>query len=158
MAFQFLLNLFIAFTWMFLQNSWTVVTAFMGYLLGLLIIFTFRRFFAQPFYLKNIFAVVKLLLIFIKELFLSNLAVVKIVLHPKQNMQPGIFALPVEVEKDWEITVLANLITLTPGTLVLDISDDNKYLFVHAIDLPDVTEAIHGIKHSFERVIMEVSR
>jgi multicomponent Na+:H+ antiporter subunit E len=158
MALQFLLNLLIAFIWMFLQNSGEFLTFFIGYLIGLFILFGFRRFFPQRFYIKSFIAIINLLLLFLKELVLSNLAVIKIVLKPKLEMQPGIFALPIEVKKDWEITVLANLITLTPGTLVVDVAEDNSVLFVHAVDLPDVTDAIRGIKDSFERAILEVSR
>lgn len=158
MAFQFLLNLLLAFTWMFLTNSWTFTSYFIGYVIGMILLFGMRRFFSHRFYMKNIVAIIKLLVIFIKELALSNLSVLKMVLSPKMNIQPGIFALKTELKKDWEITVLANLITLTPGTLVLEISEDNKILYVHALHLPDVTEAIFSIKNSFEKAIMEVSR
>jgi len=158
MAFQILLNVILAFTWMFLQVSYDPVTFIVGFLLGLLIIYLLRRFFTGRFYLWRVLAVVNLILLFIKELVLSNIAVVKTVIKPKLDMQPGIFALPTDLEKDWEITLLANLITLTPGTLVVDVSDDQKILYVHAMDVPDVQESITSIKQSFERAIMEVSR
>ncbi|TXK89118.1 Na+/H+ antiporter subunit E, partial [Parageobacillus sp. SY1] len=69
-----------------------------------------------------------------------------------------IFALPLEVKKDWEITVLSNLITLTPGTLVVDVSEDGNTLYVHALDAPNVEETIKQIKESFEKTILEVSK
>jgi multicomponent Na+:H+ antiporter subunit E len=121
-------------------------------------LFVFRRFFSSRFYLKPVVAIIHLLLVFIKELVLSNIAILKIVLKPKLDMKPGIFALPIEVTKEWEILVLSHMITLTPGTLVIKVSDDNKVLYVHAMDTPDVEESIHGIKNSFERLIKEVSR
>ncbi len=73
-------------------------------------------------------------------------------------MRPGIFAYPTVLKKDWEITVLSNLITLTPGTLVVDVSPDNKILYIHAIDIEDAEETIDSIRNSFEKAIMEVSR
>lgn len=158
MAFQILLNFFLAFVWMFLKSSYTPAAFFVGYFFGLLIIYAFRRFFDSRFYLLRVNAVVKLFLIFIKELFLANWSVLKLVLQPKLNIKPGIFALPTELEKDWEITVLANLITLTPGTLVVDVSPDNKTLYIHAMDIDDINEAVDSIKNSFEKAIMEVSR
>ncbi|CAM3777169.1 Na+/H+ antiporter subunit E [Mesobacillus zeae] len=158
MAFQILLNVFLAFIWMFLKTSYTPATFFIGYFFGLLIIFTFRRFFSTNFYLNKVLAVIKLFLIFNKELFLSNIAVLKVILRPKLNIKPGIFALPTELTEDWEITILANLITLTPGTLVVDVSPDNKILYVHAMNIDDTQEAIDSIKNSFEKAIMEVSR
>ena len=73
-------------------------------------------------------------------------------------MQPMIFAMPTEFEKDWEITLLSSLITLTPGTVVVHVSDDQRTLYIHAIDVDDVDEAIDSIKNTFEKAIMEVSR
>ncbi|WP_338750905.1 Na+/H+ antiporter subunit E [Bacillus sp. FJAT-52991] len=158
MAFQILLNFFLAFLWMFLQVSFSSSTFIIGYLIGLILIYGMRRFFKTEFYMRRVWAVLYLTLLFFKELILANIDVLKVILKPKLDIQPGIFALPTELKSDWEITLLANLITLTPGTLVIDISDDNKVLYVHAIDLPDVQDAIDGIKNSFEKAIMEVSR
>lgn len=158
MAFQILLNFILAFVWMFLKTSYSPASFFVGYFFGLLIIYIFRRFFTSRFYLLRVVAVVNLVYIFIKELFLSNIAVLKAVLRPKLNIKPGIFAFPTELKADWEITMLANLITLTPGTLVVDVSPDNKILYVHAMDISDADEAIQSIKNTFEQAIMEVSR
>jgi multicomponent Na+:H+ antiporter subunit E len=158
MAFQILLNFFLAFVWMFLSVSFTAQSFLIGFILGLLVIFAFRRFFTSRFYLLRVGAVVSLLFLFIKELILANISVLKVVLKPKLDFQPGIFALPTELKTDWEITLLANLITLTPGTLVVDVSFDNKVLYIHAIDIADVDESINEIKNSFEKAIMEVSR
>lgn len=158
MAFQILLNMLLAFTWMFLTVTYEPIAFLKGYLFGLLIIFVFRRFFQSRFYLYRVYAVIRLIVIFIKELVLSNIAVVKSVLKPKLDMQPGIFAFPTVLEKDWEITTLANLITLTPGTLVIDISEDKKTLYVHAMDIEDAKEAVESIQNSFEKAIQEVSR
>ncbi|WP_449537409.1 Na+/H+ antiporter subunit E [Ferdinandcohnia sp. Marseille-Q9671] len=158
MALQLVLNLFIAVTWMFISNAYDFGAFFGGYLIGLFLIFILRRYFPQRFYLNNVWAVIKLILIFFRELILSNYAIMKVVVKPRLDIKPGIFALPTELEKDWEIMVLANLITLTPGTLVVDISDDRKLLYIHAMDLPDADEAIDSIKNTFEKAIMEVSR
>ncbi|MEG9298805.1 Na+/H+ antiporter subunit E [Mangrovibacillus sp. Mu-81] len=158
MAFQILLNFFLAFVWMFLSVSFTAQTFLIGYILGLIVIFAFRRFFSTRFYLNRVTAVIKLLIMFIKELIMANISVLKVVIRPKLDFKPGIFALPTELKTDWEITLLANLITLTPGTLVVDVSYDNKILYIHAIDIADADEAIDEIKNSFEKAIMEVSR
>ncbi|PLR92646.1 Na+/H+ antiporter subunit E [Bacillus sp. T33-2] len=158
MAFQILLNFILAFIWMFLQGSYDPAAFFVGYLLGLLIIYTFRRFFKSRFYVHRVTAVLNLLYIFMRELVLSNIAVLKLILKPQLDIKPGIFALPTDLTEDWEITILANLITLTPGTLVVDVSADNKILYVHAMDIDDAEQSIKSIKDSFEVAIMEVSR
>jgi multicomponent Na+:H+ antiporter subunit E len=158
MAFQILLNFILAFVWMFLKTSYSPASFFVGYFFGLLIIYIFRRFFTSRFYLLRVVAVLNLIYIFTLELILSNIAVLKAVLRPKLNIKPGIFAFPTELKEDWEITMLANLITLTPGTLVVDVSPDNRILYVHAMDISDADESIQSIKNTFEKAIMEVSR
>lgn len=158
MSFQILLNILLAFTWMFLKNEYSGNTFIIGYILGLLILIVFRHFFNERFYLLRVYAVMKLVLLFFRELLLSNIAVLKVILKPRLTITPGIFALETKLTKDWEITILANLITLTPGTLVVNVSADNKTLYIHAMDLADKQEAIDNIKNTFEKAIMEVSR
>lgn len=158
MAFQLLLNFFIALVWMFISNSFTASTFIIGFLIGLLLIIMTRRFFPGRLYIWRLWAAFKLALLFFKELTLSNISVLQVVLRPNMNIQPMIFALPTDLEHDWEITLLSSLITLTPGTIVLNVSDDQKTLYIHAIDVDDVKDAIDSIKNSFEKAIKEVSR
>lgn len=158
MAFQLLLNFFIAFVWMFMSTSLTASTFIIGYLIGLILIIMMRRFFKDRLYIWRLWATVKLTLLFFKELLLSNISVLRVVLRPKLDIQPMIFALPTDFKHDWEITLLSSLITLTPGTIVLNVSDDQRTLYIHAIDVDDVDEAIDSIKNSFEKAIKEVSR
>ncbi|MGN7375386.1 Na+/H+ antiporter subunit E [Bacillus halotolerans] len=158
MAFQILLNVFLAFCWMFLSNDASAAGFITGFILGMISLFFFRRFLAHPFYLWKTFSIIKLFLIFIRELYLANISVLKTVLSPKLDIKPGIFAFKTELTKDWEITLLSLLITLTPGTLVMDISDDRTILYIHAMDIEDAEKAIFDIRESFEKAIQEVSR
>ncbi len=158
MAFQILLNVFIAVTWMFMSSSFTLRTFVTGYVIGLFMILLMGRFFKQRLYIWRLWSALKLFLIFLRELTMSNIDMLKVVLSPKLDIQPIIFALPTELEKDWEITLLSMLITLTPGTVVLHVSEDQKTLYIHAIDSDDVDESVRSIKDSFERAILEVSR
>ncbi|MDV6378926.1 Na+/H+ antiporter subunit E [Sporosarcina sp. GW1-11] len=159
MAFQILLNFFIAVVWMFMTSSLTPSTFIIGYIIGLLMIIMTRRYFKHRLYVWRIWSAVKLTSIFLKELVMSNISVLLLVIKPDlSKMQPMIFALPTELEHDWEITLLSSLITLTPGTMVIHVSDDQRTLYIHAIDVDDVDEAIDSIKNTFEKAIMEVSR
>lgn len=158
MPFQILLNITLAFIWVLLNNAWTPFTFASGYVIGLVLLYVFRRFLPSEFYLRRVFAVFKLILLFFKELLLANLSVIKHVMRPKLDIRPGIFALPTELKTNFEITLLANLITLTPGTLTVDVSPDNDILYIHALDIPDVEQVIREIKESFEKQIMEVTR
>ncbi|WP_417899163.1 Na+/H+ antiporter subunit E [Bacillus haimaensis] len=158
MAFQILINILVAGTWMFLKNDWSFPSFFVGYFWGLLLILAMRRFIPGRFYFSRINAAGKLFFLFLRELLLANVQVIRDILRPKLDIKPGIFALPTDLKSDWEITLLSLLITLTPGTLVMDISDDNKILYIHAINMPDADQAISDIKNSFEKAIMEVTR
>ena len=157
MSYQIILNMILALTWMFLTTSATGPSFVIGYLLGAIILYLFRRFFDTPFYLRKVVSVVKLLLIFIRELLIANLDVFKAILRPKLELKPGIFSYETTLKKDWQITLLANMITLTPGTLVMEISPDNQTLYIHALNIGEIDEMTAGIRDSFERVIKEVS-
>jgi len=158
MAFQILLNVVLAFLWMFIKVSYDPISFIKGYIFGLLVIFVLRRYFHSRFYLFRLWSFVKLIFLFIKELVLSNISIVKIVLKPNLDMRPAIFAMETELTEDWQITLLSSLITLTPGTLVIDVSEDNKTLFIHAMNIGEIEDEINSIKNSFEKAILEVSR
>ncbi|MEK4301768.1 Na+/H+ antiporter subunit E [Oceanobacillus sp. FSL W8-0428] len=158
MPFQILINVLLAILWMFLQNEYTFVSFLFGYLIGILILFVIRRFLKFDFYLKKIWAIIKLIYLFMIELIKANIDVVKVVLKPKQDHQPGIVAVRTSLESDFEISMLAALITLTPGTISMDFSDDSKTIYVHSIDVPDKEAMIKDIQDSFEKAIMEVTK
>jgi multicomponent Na+:H+ antiporter subunit E len=158
MAFQIMLNFFIALLWMFLTISFNASTFIVGFLLGALMLWITKGFFPGRFYMNRVWAVIKLISLFLKELVMANIQVLFLIVQPKMPIKPAIFALPTVLEKDWEITLLSNLITLTPGTLVIDISPDSKTLYIHALHYDDADEAIDSIKNTFEKAIQEVSR
>lgn len=157
MAYQILLNVILALIWMFLTTKATPAAFIIGYLIGLIIMYIFRRFFSTRFYMHRAVAMVKLLLIFIRELFVANFDVFKIITRPKLELSPGIFSYETELTAEWQITLLANLITLTPGTLVIDISPDNKVLYIHSMNIGEIHEMKDAIKNSFEKAILEVT-
>ncbi|MGX8177385.1 Na+/H+ antiporter subunit E [Exiguobacterium artemiae] len=158
MPFQLLLNLLLAFLWMFLANSFSTSSFIIGYLLGLIAMFAMRRGFSSRFYLGPFIALIRLFIRFLYELVVANLQVLSIILKPRLDIKPGIFAYETELKHNWQITLLSLLITLTPGTLVVDISDDNKTLYIHALHMPEADDAVDSIRNSFEKAILEVSR
>src|SRR5690625_2732897 len=115
MAVQLLINLFIAFLWMLLQDDWTMFTLFSCYVVGLVILFGLRRFFPTSFYLRTILASRKLLLILNWEFVFASILVSKQVLQRDMAITPGIFALETSLEQEWEVVLLALMLTLTPG-------------------------------------------
>jgi multicomponent Na+:H+ antiporter subunit E len=73
---------------------------------------------------------------------------------------PGVVAIPLDARTDAEIALLANLITLTPGSVTLDISEDRRVLYVHAmyIDGGDVDAYRRSVKEGLERRVLELLR
>lgn len=158
MAFQMMINFLIAFLWMFLTVSFNASTFIVGFLLGALMLWITKGFFPGRFYMHRVLAVIYLIGLFFKELISANIQVLLLIIQPKMPIKPAIFALPIVLEKDWEITLLSSLITLTPGTLVIDVSEDSRTLYIHALNYGDADEAIDSIKNTFEKAIQEVSR
>ncbi|SDK05670.1 multisubunit sodium/proton antiporter, MrpE subunit [Paenibacillus sp. OK060] len=158
MAFQIVLNLIIAFVWMFLNNEWNGVGFLTGYLLGLLLIGSMRRFFPQRFYIVRVWAIIKLNALLFKELVRASIEVIRQIVKPKLDIRPGIFTYQTQLSSDWEVTLLCLLISLTPGSLPLEISGNQRKLFIHALDIKDEQKMSDDIKNTFEKAIMEVTR
>ena len=91
--------------------------------------------------------------LFARELVLSVNDVLKAVLRPSRVQRSGIVAVPLSLREDASIALLANLVTLTPGTTSLHVSDDKGVLYVHAMNLGDDTVA--QIQSGFERRVKE---
>ncbi|UVC10263.1 Na+/H+ antiporter subunit E [Rhizobium sp. TH2] len=101
------------------------------------------------------FRILKLFLVFLREFALSVFRVAWLVLSPRMRFTPCAFRFDLTLTGDFQITLLANLITLTPGTLTVDVTDDRTALIVHAIDCPDPDAARREIADGFERLIRE---
>ena len=97
-------------------------------------------------------------LFFLKELFVSSFRVAVDVLSFRSNFTPGVIAFPLRAERDIEIVLLANVISLTPGTLSLEVSADRKWLYIHAMYAADVEQVRNEIQNGLEKKLLEVTR
>lgn len=97
-----------------------------------------------------------LALLFCKELAKSVQDVVLNVLKPQRVTSSAIVAVPLDVQSELGIALLANMITLTPGTTSLHISDDKKCLYIHVMNYSE--NVVNDIKQGFERRILKVLR
>jgi multicomponent Na+:H+ antiporter subunit E len=107
---------------------------------------------------KRIFGFIIYLFKFIWELIKANVHVAYIVLHPKIPIKPGLVKIKTSLKKDTSLTILANSITLTPGTLTVDVNKSRGDLYVHWIDTKttDTNEASEHIGGRFEKSLKEV--
>jgi multicomponent Na+:H+ antiporter subunit E len=152
----FLTNILLAVAWGAMTGSFDVLNLTFGFVLAAFCLALIREQIGTDGYFGRGYRVIGLIWLFLKELVKSAVKVAITVLTPRLDLKPGIIAFPLTVQRDIEITLLANLITLTPGTLSIDVSDDRKTLYVHCIDVPDVDAAIADIRDGFERRIREV--
>jgi multicomponent Na+:H+ antiporter subunit E len=102
--------------------------------------------------------IIMFILFYLKEMVLSNIRVTYDVLTQKHQMKPGVVAIPIKAKSNFEITVLANLISMTPGTLSLDISNDKKVLYIHSMYIDNLNDLKHEISEGIEKRVLEVLR
>ncbi|MDW8098160.1 MAG: Na+/H+ antiporter subunit E [Anaerolineae bacterium] len=155
----FLLNLLLALAWVALTGRFNVINFVFGFLLGYVALWLAQRVLGPSSYFGKAYRSVGFLLFFLWEVFKANLQVAYIVFNPRYRLRPGVIAVPLDARTDAEITLLANLITMTPGTLSIDVSADRKVLYVHTLDMGDDPDRFRReIKEGFERRLLEVMR
>jgi multicomponent Na+:H+ antiporter subunit E len=152
----FLWNLMLAFAWLALTGQFNAVNFVAGFVLAYLVLWLVRPVLKSSNYFLKIPQIVNFILFFLWQLILSNLRVAYEVITLPHSMRPGIVAVPLDVKTEAAITLLANLITLTPGTLSLDVSADRRVLYIHTMYVDNVEQFRREIKEGFERRVLEV--
>ena len=159
MVTRFFFNVILALAWCLLHDEISLRQFVIGFLVGLLAMLFFPRSFHQERrYFRKVTLSVRLVLFFVKELLIANWTVVRQVLALKLAIRPGIVAYPLSLQNDVLITLLANMITLTPGTLSVEVAPDRQFLFIHFLDVNDVEEEIRIIKDGFERYLLLIAK
>ncbi len=163
--------LILSIVWLALQGSFSIADFIVGLLMSLLVVYASRRnlfggrlqsheVFTSPagvgparlawnwirFGTFSLWSIIK-----------SNIDVARVVLSPKMPIKPGIIGIPLDVRSERGMTILANIITLTPGTVSLDISSDRKTLYIHTLDVGNVENLRREIKEDFERRVLELA-
>ncbi len=100
----------------------------------------------------------RLILLFVRELLSGAVSVAWLALQPQPKLRSAIVAYPLTVARDGQITLLANLVTLTPGTLSVDVSDDRRTLYIHVLDLDDREAFIGRLAAGFETQVMRAMK
>lgn len=155
---MFLANLILAIAWAALTGSFTPGNVLVGFVFAFIALTTLQPDLGQSGYFRKVPRVLSFALFYLQELLLANLRVAYTVIMPRPRMRPGVVGVPLDARTDAEITLLANLITLTPGTLSLDVSPDRSVLYIHALDVADAESFRAEIKDGLERRVLEVLR
>jgi len=151
-------NLLLAVGWCALLGELSLPNLVVGFLVGCLALSISGPMFRGTGYFTSFLRYGRLALYFAKEFFVSSMLVTWDVLTPRHRATPAIVAIPLDLEHPLQITTLANLVSLTPGTLSLDVSSDRKTLYVHAMFVRDPEETRRTIKNGLERLVKEAMR
>lgn len=155
---SFVWILLLALLWAAITEELTLPNLFIGFVLGYVILLASQHVIGYGGFLAKFPRFIRFSLFFAKELLIANLRVAYDIITPTYHMRPGIIALPLDARTDTEIAILSNLITLTPGTLSLDLSSDRTVLYIYTMFVDDKEELIRGIKEGLERRVLEVLR
>ena len=151
----FALNTVLALGWAALVGSFSLPSLLVGFGIGYLTLWVARPLFGETKYFERVWRLLRLAVFFVYELFVSSLRVVWDVITPTHLSRPGIIAMPLDVKGDGEVLLVVSLISLTPGSLSLDVSPDRKTLYVHAMFVDD-PDALRGqLKQGLERRVIE---
>ena len=104
----------------------------------------------------RLLAIVVLLAVFVYDLLASSLSVARIVLARNPVQSPAIVVIPVEARTQWGVAMFANLVSLTPGSTCLHVSDDRTQLYVHVLDARSPDAVIASFKSLYERWIVKI--
>ncbi len=154
----FLWNILLAVVWASITGDFAPWNLVLGFVLGLVVLYFARRITGSTDYARRLFRTLGLIAYFLWELILSNFRVASDVLRPRLRLRPGVIAIPLDARTDAEIVVLANLITVTPGSLSLDVSSDRQTLYLHVLHLDDPEAVRRAVKDGYERRILAVTR
>lgn len=150
----FVWNIMLALVWVSLTGNFSAAGMLSGFVFGYLVLVFIARLSGETTgYTRKIPMVISFVFFYIWELIKSNVRVAYEVLTPPHSMKPGVIGLPLEAKSDAAITILANLITMTPGTLSLDLSSDRRMLFIHAMYIDDEETLRRDLKDLERRVI-----
>jgi multicomponent Na+:H+ antiporter subunit E len=150
-------NLLLAGIWMAMTELSTA-HLIIGFVLGYFVLWLSPGMAQRSQYFRRVGQWVRFAGYFLRELTIATGRVAYDVLTPTPYMKPSVLGIPLDVETDMEIAMLAIVVTLTPGTLALDISSDRKTLYIHAMYVADPDAIRRDIKQGFERRILELLR
>lgn len=98
----------------------------------------------------------RLLLVVLGDIVVSNIEVARRILGPESRIHPAFVWVPLTIRDPHGITTLAGIITMTPGTLSSDLSEDRRHLLVHAFNVDDPQQLIASIKARYEAPLIEI--
>ncbi len=150
--------LLLSILWAAMTEEFTLSNLGIGFVLSYIILYASQHVLGVSGFITKFPRFLAFIPFFAMEFIKANLRVAYDIVTPTYHMRPAIVAIPLEAKTDEEITSLANLISLTPGTLSLDVSTDRKVLYIYTMFIRDRDSFVREIKEGLEKRILEVLR
>lgn len=151
-----LLTPVLAIVWLLLVNSVAPGQIVLGLLLGWVIPFFTLRFWPDKVSIRKPFTLLRFIAVILMDIVLANFTVARLILGRPMRLRPAFVAVPLDLTSDLAISLLANTICLTPGTLSALLSPDRKNLLIHTLDVGDIDALVATIKQRYETPLKEV--
>ncbi|MGC4234511.1 MAG: Na+/H+ antiporter subunit E [Niabella sp.] len=155
---NFLMNLLLSFLWVALTGSLSYSGFLFGFILGFFVLWIMNRNEKDRRYFYRLPKIFSFVFYFLYQLLKANAQVAYDVVTPKYFFRPGIVRYPLNARSDFEINLLSTLISLTPGTLIMDVSEDKKTLYIHAMYLKTPEAFVEELRTGIERRLLEILR
>jgi multicomponent Na+:H+ antiporter subunit E len=153
---MFLNNLVLAIIWVLATGTLTEENFIFGFLISFGILYIINTNSQDRKYFTILPKLLSFFMFMSWEIVKANLVTVKESLYAKSKLKPAVVKVPLTVESDLEITILAIMVSVTPGTLVMDISDDKKVMYVHVMHVSNKQDFIDEVKNKFEKRLLEI--
>ena len=150
------LNLLIALAWGVASGDFTASNLLLGFVAGFIALYAFDVMRGDHSYHRRTIAAVGLTLYFIYDLISSSVQVALAVLFPGSTIKPLFVEVELDAKTDVAIMMIANLTSLTPGTLSVDVAPDGRRLLIHAMFASDPQSVIDGVKRGLEPRVLRV--
>jgi len=154
----FVANLLLAVAWAALMGTITLENLAFGFGLSYVLLAISQRAIGPTTYFRRLPLLIRFLGFYLREMAIANIKVAAEVITPWTISRPAILAVPLDARTDLEITLFANLLALTPGTLAIDLSPDRRTLYVHALFVDDPDAYKKHLKRDLERRVLELVR
>lgn len=153
-----LLSVLLLLIWLLLNNTVAMGHVVLGAGLALLIPFLTVGFWPERVCVRSPWILLKFMAVVLWDILLANLHVARLILGSARQLQPAFMLLELDIRSPLGVSLLANTISLTPGTVSCEVSADRRQLLIHALHVTDVEASIRAMKQRYEQPLMEVLR